>query len=182
MQYSSSIFLDRGGLHPHAFSVFFTLALANRTSTLLINEVARLRQAYMTVQHRHAFETIAIVVLPDHLHAIWTLPAEEGNYAIRWQQIKREFSKGLPPASERTIRKIRKREKGIWQRRYWEHRIHDEDDLSRHIHCLHYNRVKHGLVRQVQNWPYSSFHRYVEQGVWPKDWAGTLEEQRGFGE
>lgn len=161
---------------------FFTITLADRTSTLLIDEVARLRQAYMDVKHCRPFETVAIAVLPDHLHAIWTLPAEDSDYAIRWQQIKGRFSKGLPPALERTESKTRKREKGIWQRRYWEHQIRDEDDLFRHIDYLHYNPVKHGLVRRVQDWPYSSFHRYVQQGLLPKGWAGTLEEQGGFGE
>jgi len=162
---------------------FFTLALADRSSGLLARHIDRARRAYAFAHERHPFETVAICILPDHLHALWQLPDRDADYASRWSLFKSAFSRGLPAAPQRSASKIAKREKGIWQRRYWEHAIRDENDLDRHIEYIHYNPVKHELVTRVLDWPHSSFHRYVEEGLLPADWAGDAADLAGnFGE
>ncbi len=162
---------------------FFTLALADRGSDLLVRRIGRLRRAYADLQKRLPFETVAICILPDHIHALWQLPDGDADYASRWSLFKAAFSRGLAPAPARSASKIIKREKGIWQRRYWEHTIRDDADLERHVDYIHYNPVKHGLVTRVADWPFSTFHRYVAQGILPADWAGDAKELRGsFGE
>ncbi len=162
---------------------FFTVTLADRSSKLLVEQIARLREFYVRVQDRHPFETIAICVLPDHLHAIWRLPEEDADFGIRWQLIKKSFSHGIAP-HQRSPSKQLKREKGIWQRRYWEHAIRDEADLSRHVDYIHFNPVKHGLVARVCDWPHSSFHCYVAHGLLPLDWGGDVRDlpSSSFGE
>jgi putative transposase len=120
---------------------FFTVVLADRTSNLLIEEIDRLRQAYRAIQARPHFETIAICILPDHIHALWALPDHDADFATRWSLIKSGFSRGLS-AQPRSQSKISRREKGIWQRRYWEHTIRDDADLERHIDYIHFNPVK----------------------------------------
>jgi putative transposase len=152
---------------------FFTLTLEDRSSDLLVREIARLRYAYACVQQRRPFETLAICILPDHLHAIWLLPAADCDFARRWNLVKSNFSRGLPAAAS-TLSKSRKREKGIWQRRYWEHAIRDARDLERHIDYIHFNPVRHGLVSRVRDWPHSSFHQYVRRGELPADWGGDI--------
>jgi putative transposase len=164
-------------------ALFFTLALVDRSSDLLVREIDRLRDAYKVVQDRLPFETIAICILPSHLHALWQLPEHDSDFASRWSLFKSGFSRGLPPAPSRSASKIAKREKGIWQRRYWEHAIRDENDLERHVNYIHYNPIKHGLVSHVVDWPHSSFHRYVESGLLPADWGGNVRGIPGrFGE
>jgi putative transposase len=164
-------------------ALFFTLTLADRSSDLLVREIDRLRRAYKVVQNRRPFETIAICVLPDHLHALWLLPEGDADFASRWSLFKSAFSCGLPAAGSRSVSKIAKREKGVWQRRYWEHAIRNDADLERHVDYIHYNPVKHGLVSRVQDWPHSSFHRYVKRGMLPVDWGGDVMDVRGrFGE
>jgi putative transposase len=161
---------------------FFTVVLAVRSSNLLVNEIDRLRQVYRTVQQRRPFETIAICVLPDHVHALWALPEDDDDFFIRWSLIKSGFSRGLDPM-QRSESKVRKREKGIWQRRYWEHAIRDDADLDRHVDYIHFNPVKHGHVARVADWPHSSFHRYVERGLLATDWGGDMHDIQGaFGE
>ena len=160
---------------------FFTLALADRSSDLLVRHIERLRSAYAEVEKRYPFETVAICILPDHIHALWQLPDGDADYASRLSLLKTGFSRGLPPA-KRSRSKIRKREKGIWQRRYWEHAIRNDVDLERHVDYIHYNPVKHGLVTRVADWPCSSFHRYVAQGILPGDWAGDARLSGRFGE
>jgi putative transposase len=162
---------------------FFTLALADRSSDLLVRQVDRLRHVYGLVTERHPFETIAICILPDHLHAIWALPDGDANFALRWSVIKSYFSRGVPAGEDRTSSKITKRDKGVWQRRYWEHAIRNDKDLERHVDYIHFNPVKHGYVTRVCDWPYSSFHRYVARGVLPADWGGDMRDLPGrFGE
>ncbi|MBP6863172.1 MAG: transposase [Neisseriaceae bacterium] len=150
---------------------FFTIALADRRSRLLFDEALHFKKVYRKVALRHPFVTEAICVLPEHVHAVWRMPIDDADYALRWGQIKSLFSRAYPHGT-RSDSKIKKREKGIWQRRYWEHQIRDELDLKRHIDYVHYNPVKHGLVKQVKDWPYSSFHRYVRTGLLPLDWGG----------
>lgn len=160
---------------------FFTVALADRKSCLLVEEIDRLRKAYGGVHRSLPFTTIAVAVLPDHIHAVWKLPEGDADYSLRWSRIKAEFSRGLP-AVERSPSKQQRREKGIWQRRFWEHQIRDHIDLERHVDYIHYNPVKHGLGSRVSDWPHSSFHRYVSAGWLSADWAGDVREAVGFGE
>jgi putative transposase len=162
--------------------VFFTVVLAERSSHLLVDEIDRLRLIYRTIQQRRPFETIAICVLPDHVHAVWALPDGDADFSTRWSLIKSGFSRGLDPMP-RSASKVDKREKGIWQRRYWEHAIRDDADLERHVNYIHFNPVKHGHVTRVVDWPHSSFHRYVEQGLLAADWGGDMNDILGsFGE
>ena len=123
------------------------------------------------------------MVLPDHIHAIWTLPQDDSNFAVRWQLIKAGFSHGMPRGETISASRSRKRERGIWQRRYWEHTLRDEADFARHVDYVHFNPVKHGHVERVRDWPLSSFHRMVRLGIYPADWAGGPEDHEdGFGE
>ncbi|MFZ3019124.1 MAG: transposase [Gallionella sp.] len=153
-------------------SYFFTVNLADRTQSLLTDHIALLRSAFEYTRARHPFVVDAIVILPEHLHAIWTLPEEDRDFAMRWRLIKTEFSRGLSHGESRTDSRLGKGERGIWQRRYWEHLIRDDADFSKHVDYIHINPVKHELVSRVADWPHSSFHRYVQAGMLPMDWAG----------
>jgi putative transposase len=162
---------------------FFTVTLADRSSTILVEHIGRLRRTYTLVQQRYPFETIAVCVLPDHLHAIWSLPEGDGNYPLRWSLIKSGFTRGLKADAACSPSKRAKRERGIWQRRYWEHAIRNDADLERHVDYIHFNPVKHGYVPGVCDWPHSSFHRYVREGILPADWGGDALDLTGrFGE
>jgi putative transposase len=162
---------------------FFTVTLADRSSDLLVREVDQFRAAYRLVRRRYPFKTVAICILPDHLHAVWTLPEGDADYPKRWSLIKGGFSRGLSISPPRSMSKVARREKGIWQRRYWEHSIRSDKDLLRHVDYVHFNPVKHGLVPCVSDWPHSSFHRYVERGEIPHDWGGDMRDvPSGFGE
>jgi len=135
------------------------------------------------VQARRPFETNAICILPDHLHAIRTLPPGDADFGSRWSQIKSGFSRERPAAQLRSRSRVLRRETGIWQRRFWEHAMRDDADFERHVDYIHSNPVKHGYVTRVCDWPYSSFHRYVRNAVLPADWGGDLAEIEGrFGE
>ena len=125
---------------------------------------------------RHPFEIHAWVVLPEHLHCVISLPHGDSDFATRWRLIKSGFSKGLPATEQRSTVRQRRGERGIWQRRYWEHLIRDEADFQAHVDYVHINPQKHGLVEQVKDWPYSTFHRWVERGAYPADWAGGSED------
>ena len=161
---------------------FFTIVLADRSSNLLLEGIDYLRRAYRIVQESRPFETIAICVLPDHVHAVWTLPEHDSDFATRWNLIKSGFSRYFD-ARPRSQSKTLRREKGIWQCRYWEHAIRDDADLERHVDYIHFNPVRHGHVTRVADWPYSSFHRFVERGLLAVDWGGDLKEIEGsFGE
>jgi putative transposase len=164
-------------------SYFFTVNLAERNLSLLADHAGLLRAAFRYSRSRHPFTVDAIVVLPDHLHAIWTLPAGDGDFALRWQLIKTHLSRAMPPFERRSPSRRSKGERGIWQRRYWEHTLRDESDFSRHADYIHFNPVKHGHVARVADWPHSSFHRYVQQGHYPANWAGGDNDGGGaFGE
>jgi putative transposase len=143
---------------------FFTVVLLDRSSNLLIHHIELLREVYSAVQARLPFETNAICILPDHLHAIWTLPARDADFALRWSQIKSGFSRRRDRAQLRSRSQVRRREAGVWQRRFWEHAIRDDADFERHVDYIHFNPVKHGYVTRVCEWPYSSFHRFVKNG------------------
>ena len=161
----------RRSLVPGA-TYFFTVALADRSGALLTEPIERLRDAYRATQRKRPFRTIAICVLPEHLHAVRELPPGDADFSRRWSEIKGGFSRHFATASARSMSKRQKREKGLWQRRFWEHQIRDEHDLQQHVDYIHHNPVKHGLVRRVADWPYSSFHREVRRGELPIDWAG----------
>jgi putative transposase len=109
------------------------------------------------------------------MHCIWALPPNDDDFSTRWRLIKKEFSRQLPKHERLSKVRQQKGERGIWQRRFWEHWIRDEDDFKHHVDYVHINPVKHGLVTRVVDWPYSSFHRYVQQGIYPSNWAGDSE-------
>jgi putative transposase len=162
---------------------FFTAALADRRLALLTDHIDALRTGFREIRLRHPFAIEAVVVLPDHLHAIWTLPEGDRDFSTRWSLIKANFSRALPRDEPVSLSRRRKRERGIWQRRYWEHTIRDDDDFARHFDYIHFNPVKHGHVANVADWPYSSFHRMVRDGVYAEDWAGDVSGLDGeFGE
>jgi putative transposase len=152
---------------------FFTVALLERKRDLLVAEIGLLREAVRRVKRLYPFEIIAWVVLPDHLHCVLTLPPGDADYATRWRLIKLLFAKGLPKQERLSAVRKRRKERGVWHRRYWEHTIRDERDLANHVDYVHWNPMKHGLVLRVADWPYSTFHRFVQRGVYPLDWAGA---------
>jgi putative transposase len=164
-------------------SYFFTVNLFDRRSCLLTEQIGLLRAAFRYTRARHPFTVEAIVVLPDHLHAIWTLPEGDADFALRWRLIKSAFSRALPSDEHISASRSSKGERGIWQRRFWEHTLRNESDFARHVDYIHFNPVKHGRVKRVMDWPYSTFHRMVRLGIYPKDWAGDSSEiGGGFGE
>jgi putative transposase len=157
---------------PKGGCYFFTVALADRRGTLLVEHIQDLRAAFLAEKNANTFRFEAIVVLPDHLHTVWVLPEGDDDFSTRWKQIKAAFSRALPKTERRSPSRLVKGERGIWQRRFWEHAIRDDMDYRRHIDYIHYNPVKHGYVQRVADWPYSSFHRFKRMGVYAEDWAG----------
>ncbi|MGH8427056.1 MAG: REP-associated tyrosine transposase [Gammaproteobacteria bacterium] len=157
---------------------FFTVNLEDRSSALLIEYVDDLREAVRTVKRAHPFDIVAWVVLPDHLHAVWTLPRDDPDFSVRWSLIKAGFSRTLARGEPITASRRSKRERGIWQRRFWEHLIRDELDLEQHVDYVHINPVKHGYASRAREWRHSSIHRYIERGWLTEDWAC---EPDGFG-
>lgn len=156
---------------------FFTVNLNNRNSQLLIEQIELLRQVVRHAKRKHPFEIIASVIMPDHLHMIWKLPEGDMDYSKRWSLIKSNFSRQLPAFEFQNRSRKLNRERGIWQRRFWEHQIRDERDLNAHINYIHFNPVKHGYVSQASQWPYSSIHKFIRQGVLPMDWGLASHER-----
>lgn len=154
---------------------FFTLNLQDRGRTLLVDHVDLLRKSFRQAYVTRPFKVLAVVVLPEHLHCLWRLPAGDVDNANRWAQIKSGFCRQLPDLEKRSSARVARRERGIWQRRFWEHLITDDDDLGHHIDYIHFNPVKHGHASCATAWPYSSVHRYVRAGLLPADWAVLLE-------
>lgn len=157
---------------------FFTVAILERHRHLLTDNVAALREAFRSVRAKRPFQIDAVVILPDHLHCIWTLPRGDADFSTRWRLLKSHFSRGITHAERLSPRRLQKGERGIWQRRFWEHVIRDEQDFARHADYIHYNPVRHGWVERVIDWPHSSFHRYVRLGIYPPDWAAPVGEMR----
>jgi putative transposase len=155
---------------------FFTVNLTDRNRTLLTEHIDTLREAFRGVKKDHPFEIDAIVIMPEHLHTVWTLPDGDDDFSQRWRQIKSAFSREITKEEQISKSRLRKQERGIWQRRFWEHAIRDEEDFRRHVDYIHFNPVKHGYVQKVADWPYSSFHQYVRLGILPEDWAGIDDE------
>ena len=161
---------------------FFTVNLADRGGRLLVEHIDDLRSAVREVRQAHPFEIVAWVVLPEHMHAVWSLPPTDSDYSTRWNQIKGGFSRCIPPGERISKSRTAKRERGIWQRRFWEHLIRDDEDLARHLDYTHYNPVKHGYVRRAVDWPFSSFHRFVDQGWLAPDWGCRDDPDGEYGE
>lgn len=138
---------------------FFTVNLAERHGNRLwIDHVDALREAFRYVRDRHPFRMEAVVVLPDHLHCIWTLPLGDADFSLRWNLLKGRFSRAVETGERLSPSRAKRRERSLWQRRFWEHLIRDQDNFSRHVDYIHWNPVKHGWVKRVADWPYSSFH------------------------
>lgn len=170
----------RRAWHPGG-TYFFTVNLLQRHSNdLLIQKIDTLRRVVQSVKQRHPFIIHAWVVLPNHLHCVIELPTGDSDFPLRWRLIKLEFSKQMPYTERRSGVRLKRGERGIWQRRYWEHLIRDDADYRAHIDYVHINPLKHGLVSRVRDWPYSTFHRLVQQGIYPHDWAGGDETALGY--
>ena len=158
--------------HPDG-TYFFTHTLLCRVDDLLVRQVDALRAAVAQVRTAHPFAILAWVVLPDHFHCVIRLPENDDRFDVRWRLIKQHFSRQIPPTEWLSRTRQRRSERGIWQRRYWEHLIRDEHDLTAHMDYVHINPVKHGLASSALAWPYSTFHRLVRAGMYPHDWAGS---------
>jgi putative transposase len=162
---------------------FFTVNLANRNADTLVKNIDVLRDVMTKVKTARPFAVVAMVVLPEHLHAIWRLPPGDSDYQTRWSLLKGGFSRRLPPGEHRGGTRAAKRERGIWQRRYWEHQIRDDVDLERHVEYVHFNPVKHGWVTRAVDWPHSTLHGYIERGMVNQNWGGSMTNgESGFGE
>ncbi len=169
---------------------FFTLVTYKRQSIFLFHEaIVLLKKSIDHVKDYYPFSLEAYCILPDHIHLIFSLPEDDNNYSVRISQIKRRFSKqynkkiGVLDLGNKS--RQNRRELPIWQRRFWDHLIRDENDLEHHIDYIHYNPVKHGLVNRVHDWKYSSFHDFVEQGYYDLSWGEDNKidvEKEGFGE
>jgi putative transposase len=161
---------------------FFTATLAERTSRALTDHIDALRAAMRTTRDSHPFTIDAVVILPDHLHIVMTLPDGDADYSNRWSLIKRRFTAGVMKSGT-AVARHRDGEPSLWQRRFWEHTIRDDRDFERHVDYIHFNPVRHGLIDRVRDWPHSSFHEYVRRGLLPADWGGDFSQQSGnFGE
>ncbi len=161
--------------HPGA-TWFFTVNLAERRGNrLLTDRVDALRAAFIDVKHKHPFKTNAAVILPDHLHCIWTLPEGDSDFSTRWGLIKTHFSRQIAKGERLSKSREKRGERGLWQRRFWEHLIRDETDYRQHVDYIHWNPVKHGWVRCVKEWPHSSFHRCVIAGVYAENWGNGVD-------
>ena len=155
---------------------FFTInCLQRHNNDCLTKNIDLLREVISKVKKSHPFKIHAWVVLPEHMHCVIELPEGDADFATRLMLIKMFFSRGIPKQERRSDVRIKRGERGIWQRRYWEHLIRDERDYQAHMDYVHINPVKHGLVKQVKDWPYSTFHKLVEQGIYSQDWGGGME-------
>ncbi|WP_413164161.1 REP-associated tyrosine transposase [Capilliphycus salinus ALCB114379] len=157
---------------------FFTHVTYKRVPWLC-SDIGRetLRKGFQKLQILYPFSLDAIVLLPDHFHCILTLPDNDSNYTVRWRYLKSFVSRScghkLPILAELSVSGKKRHEKNLWQRRYWEHLIRDDKDFSNHCDYIHYNPVKHGLCHSPKDWKYSSFHRFVQQGLYPTDWGAN---------
>jgi putative transposase len=154
-------------------SYFFTVITEKRRKIFADDDnVKRLRAAFKTVMEKRPFIIDAAVVLPDHLHFIWTLPEHDSDYSTRWRLIKTAFTKQYPdPFTVENTNRKNKKQQEIWQHRGWEHCLRDERDFQQHIDYIHYNPVKHGLVKRASDWQYSSIHRYIKLNILDRNWG-----------
>jgi putative transposase len=161
---------------------FFTVNLLDRRTRLLVEHIDALREATAWTMRRYPFRIDAFVVLPEHLHAIWTLPEGDADFSTRWRLIKTRFARAIPKGERLNPARVVRGERGVWQRRFWEHLIRDEDDFGRCADYCAINPVKHGHVRRPADWPYSSFHRDVRRGIYDEDWGTDIDLSAEFGE
>jgi putative transposase len=140
------------------------------------------RLAFAYARRRRPFLVEAVVVLPDHLHCVWTLPPGDADFSTRWNLLKGHFSRSVAKYERISRSREKRRERGLWQRRFWEHCVRDQEDFNRHLDYIHWNPVKHGWAKQVADWPYSSFHRYVARGIYPPNWGCDGVFEMGGGE
>ncbi|MEW9921158.1 transposase [Marimonas sp. MJW-29] len=159
---------------------FFTVTLADRNSGILIDRISELRRAFRLTMDERPFVCDAAVILPDHLHTIWTLPEGDADFSTRWRLIKSRFSRASGIRSPIGASQCAKQERGVWQRRFWEHCIRDETDFVAHLSYCWGNPVKHGYVSSPMAWPFSSIHRDRLNGRVPMEWIG--EPEGDFGE
>ncbi len=151
----------------------FTVNMLERCpNDLLVRHIELLRSVVRKVRGKRPFHIDAWVILPDHLHCVWTLPPGDDDFTNRWRLIKQGFSKGLPMTERSSAVRVARGERAIWQRRFWEHVIRNDRDYAAHVDYCHINPLKHGYVQRVADWPFSTFHRYVESGLYTVDWAG----------
>ena len=160
---------------------FFTVTLTDRRSSVLVDHVGLLGAAFRHTRDRQSFAIDAIVVLPDHLHAIFTLPPGDSDFSGRWKAIKSSFTRSIVAAGLTVVRDHRGQYL-LWQRRFWEHTIRDDGDFERCANYIHFNPVKHRLASTPVEWPFSSLHRYVRTGILPRDWGGGGVDDASFGE
>jgi putative transposase len=153
---------------------FFTV-VTHRRIPFLITDAARscLREAIIHCRELYPFTIKAWVLLPDHIHCIWDLAESDLNYSRRWSIIKRKFTQ--------TFGKGKDRSPPFWQKRFWAHLINDEKDYEDHMNYIHYNPVKHGLAERAGDWPWTSLHRLVEEGIYPSHWGEEVKIQAGIG-
>lgn len=150
----------------------FTVNCAERHGNrLLVNNIDALRQVFRKIKNGHPFAIDAMVVLPEHIHCIWTLPHGDADYKTRWGLIKAGFSRAISAGERRSRSRMKRGERGNWQRRYWEHLIRDDLDFERHVDYIHWNPVKHGWVKRAGDWPHSSFQMHVRRGITSADWT-----------
>ena len=160
---------------------FFTVTVHDRRSSVLTDNVAALRHAFRVTRRERPLTVDAIVVLPEHLHTVMTLPNADADFSGRWRRIKSLFSRLV--SKRMPLERDARGEYALWQKRFWEHTIRNDADFERHVDYIHFNPMKHALVPQVRDWPYSSFHRYVRLGILPQDWAGDARAtSQGYGE
>ena len=165
----------RRAWHPGGTYFFTVNLLQRRGNDLLTRHIDLLRDVVRSVRSRHPFHIHGWVVLPEHLHCVIELPPGDADFATRWRLIKMGFSKALPKTERLSAVREARGERGIWQRRYWEHLIRDDADMQAHMDYVHFNPVKHGWVKRVGDWPYSTFHDCVKDGIYPADWGGRTE-------
>ena len=169
--------------HEGGATYFFTVVTYRRQPILLQASVLdALRDAFRNVRMTKPFKLDAVVLLPDHLHSIWTLPPGDSDFGARWGMIKRYVSKTVGQPVNMSQSMQARRECGFWQRRFWEHFIRDDADYARHMDYIHFNPVKHGYVDNPVDWPHSTFKRCVEKGIYPMDWASGVDNEGEFGE
>jgi len=161
---------------------FFTVVVEDRRPLFTeATAISHLRQAWRTVRRRWPFETIAVVVLPDHFHAVWALPQGDDRYSLRLSKLKEHFTRRFLVAGGddggRSASRVKRREHGLWQRRFWEHLCRDEDDLKVKVDYIHWNPVKHGLVTHVRAYRWSSFRRFVRLGEYPLQWGNAPDAE-----
>jgi putative transposase len=161
---------------------FFTVTLVDRRSRLLTDNIDALREATRWTRQRYPFRIEAFVVLHEHLHAIWTLPPDDTDFSTRWRMIKTRFVRTLAPTETLTRSRIERGERGIWQRRFWEHHIRNDEELGHYADYCAINPVKHGHVRRPIDWPYSSFHRDLRRGIYTENWGSKVDLPGDYGE